>query len=101
MKKLIEFQEEKHREVLDVISQYRAENNTTFSEAVRKLILLSTNGTCPPDESVQPVDFYQLQADMTKRFEEIEDKVKVLIKASKKFKDFMKDIESPIDNSEE
>ena len=51
MKKLIEFQEEKHKEVLDVIAQYRADNNTTFSEAIRQLILMSQND-CPAPESV-------------------------------------------------
>lgn len=52
MKKLIEFQEVKHGEVLDVISKFRAENNVTFSEAVRRLVLLSQNGNCVEPEMI-------------------------------------------------
>lgn len=55
MKKLIEFQETKHNEVLDAISKFREDNGTTFSEAVRRLILLGSNGAeCPeiPETSI-------------------------------------------------
>jgi len=48
MKKLIEFQEDKHREVLEAVNEFRAENGTTFSEAVRRLILLGKNGCSAP-----------------------------------------------------
>lgn len=55
MKKLIEFQETKHNEVLEAISKFREDNGTTFSEAVRRLILLGSNGAeCPeiPETSI-------------------------------------------------
>ena len=49
MKKLIEFQEEKHREVIEAINEFRQENGTTFSESVRRLILLGNqNGAEAP-----------------------------------------------------
>lgn len=67
MKKLIEFQEAKHSGVLDVIAKYRADNNTTFSESVRQLIMLSNNG-CPTPESVTYVS-------EDPKIEELEDKL--------------------------
>jgi hypothetical protein len=67
MKKLIEFQETKHNEVLDAISKFREDNGTTFSESVRRLILLGQNGAeCPeipettiytaPDPKVEEIE---------------------------------------------
>jgi len=63
MKKLIEFQESKHSEVLDVISKFRAENNVTFSEAVRRLIMLSQNGCAP-----------EIYTDSDERMEKLEER---------------------------
>jgi len=76
MKKLIEFQEEKHSQVIDVISKFREENKCTFSEAIRRLVLLSQNGNCAPDED---------------RIETVEKKLDHVIKVSKIFKKYMED----------
>jgi hypothetical protein len=76
MKKLIEFQEEKHSQVIEVISKFRDENKCTFSEAIRKLILLSQNGNCAPDED---------------RIETVEKKLEHVIKVSKIFKKYMEE----------
>jgi len=76
MKKLIEFQEEKHKAVLDVIAQFRADNNTTFSEAIRQLILMSQNGTdCPAPESVT----YVSQDPKVEELEEKYDKLRKIV----------------------
>ncbi len=80
MKKLIEFQEDKHGDVLEVIAQFRSEHNTTFSESVRRLILLSSNGHCAPDEA---------NPNMQERLETIERKLEIVIGTSKKFKKYM------------
>lgn len=77
MKKLIEFQEEKHSHVIEVISSFRTENNCTFSEAIRRLVLLSQNGNCAPDD----------------RIDTIEKKVDHVIKVSKIFKKYMEEHE--------
>ena len=93
MKKLIEFQEDKHADVINIIAQFRADNNTTFSEAVRRLVLCSRNGNCPTEpeceETVQPEDFYTLQSQMNDRIETLEKKTEVLVNASKVFKTHM------------
>lgn len=83
MKKLIEFQEDKHGEVINIIAQFRADNNTTFSEAVRRLILCSQNGHCPTNEEECP------DKTQEERILALEHKVEVLINASKAFKNFM------------
>jgi len=85
MKKLIEFQDDKHREVINIIAKFRADNNTTFSEAVRRLILCSQNGNCPTaTEECQPT------ADpLEERVEVLEKKAEILINASKAFKNYM------------
>jgi hypothetical protein len=70
MKKLIEFQEEKHKEVLDVIAQYRAENNTTFSEAIRQLILMSQTD-CPTPESVTYVSQDPKVEELEEKYEKL------------------------------
>lgn len=75
MKKLIEFQEEKHSHVIEVISKFRDDNNCTFSEAIRRLVLLSQNGNCAPDD----------------RIDTIEQKVDHVIKVSKIFKKYMEE----------
>jgi hypothetical protein len=81
MKKLIEFQEEKHKEVLDVIAQYRADNNTTFSEAIRQLILMSQNGIdCPTLESVTYVSQDPMVEDLERKFDQLHDIVITHIK---------------------
>jgi len=72
MKKLIEFQETKHNDVLEVIAKYRAEHNTTFSESVRQLIMLSQNG-CSIPESVTYIS-------QDPKIEEIEEKLDKLKK---------------------
>ena len=68
MKKLIEFQEDKHREVLEAVNEFRAENGTTFSEAVRRLILLGSNGCDPAPETT-------IYATPDPKVEELEEKV--------------------------
>lgn len=80
MKKLIEFQDEKHKDVIEIIAQYRAENNTTFSEAVRRIILSTSNGNCPCPEPEPD------------RIDTIERKLEIVIAASKSFKKFMEEI---------
>lgn len=82
MKKLIEFQEDKHGEVLNVIAQFRADSNTTFSEAVRRLILSTQNGACAPAEP-----------NMAERMETVEKTVDVLKRVVKKYVDENKDEE--------
>jgi hypothetical protein len=83
MKKLIEFQEDKHGSIIEVVENYRTENNLTFSEAVRRLILLSQNGhSCPEPEPI-------IYTTEDKRIDELEQKVDFLIKISKTFKKFM------------
>ena len=82
MKKLIEFQEDKHGNIIEVIENYRTENNLTFSEAVRRLIMLSQNGNCPEPTSV-------IYTTEDKRIDELEQKVDLLIKVSKTFKKYM------------
>jgi transcription initiation factor IIE alpha subunit len=77
MKKLIEFQEVKHSEVLDVINKFREDNGTTFSESIRRLILLSQNGCAPIPESI-------IYTTEDKRIDEIEGKVDRLVKMFKK-----------------
>ena len=74
MKKLIEFQEDKHSEVLAVIAQFRADNNTTFSEAVRRLVLSTQNGACAPAEP-----------NINERMETVEKAVDVLKRVVKKY----------------
>ena len=73
MKKLIEFQEEKHKEVLDVIAQFRADNNTTFSEAIRRLILMSQN-ECPAPVLPESVTYVSQDP----KVEELEEKIEKL-----------------------
>lgn len=65
MKKLIEFQEEKHKEVIAAIVKFRADNNITFSEAVRRLILQNQNG-CPAEP--EPDKIEELEAKVEKVF---------------------------------
>jgi len=99
MKKLIEFQEDKHSEVINIIAQFRAEQNTTFSEAVRRLILCSQNGNCPtPDEertaAADPLDQRVEALEHNSRLREervemLEKKTDILVNASKAFKNFM------------
>jgi hypothetical protein len=69
MKKLIEFQEDKHREVLEAVNEFRAENGTTFSEAVRRLILLGRNG-CDP----APIPETTIYTTPDPKVEELEEK---------------------------
>lgn len=83
MKKLIEFQEVKHSEVIDIINKFRADTGVTFSEAVRRLILVSQNG-CDPGT---PESVIYTTGD--KRVDELEEKVETLIKVSKLFKKHM------------
>jgi len=66
MKKLIEFQENKHKEVIDAIVKFRADNNITFSEAVRRLILQSQNGVCPAEP--EPDKLEEIEAKLEKVF---------------------------------
>jgi len=63
MKKLIEFQEEKHKEVIDAIVKFRADNNITFSEAVRRLILQSQNGVCPAEPEPDKIEELEAKVD--------------------------------------
>jgi len=63
MKKLIEFQEEKHKEVIDAIVKFRADNNITFSEAVRRLILQNQNGTCPAEPEPDKIEELEAKVD--------------------------------------
>jgi len=66
MKKLIEFQENKHKEVIDAIVKFRADNNITFSEAVRRLILQSQNGVCLSEP--EPDKLEEIEAKLEKVF---------------------------------
>lgn len=84
MKKLIEFQEDKHADVINIIAQFRADNNTTFSEAVRRLVLCSRNGNCPTEPECPEPD--EVRVD---RVAALERKVEVLVNASKVFKTHM------------
>ena len=83
MKKLIEFQEVKHEEIINIIAKFRVDNNTTFSEAVRRLILCSQNGNCPTNEE-ECLDKTQEDRIIT-----LEHKLDVVISASKAFKKYM------------
>ena len=63
MKKLIEFQEEKHKEVIAAIAKFRADNNITFSEAVRRLIIQSQNGVCPAEPEPDKIEELEAKVD--------------------------------------
>lgn len=76
MKKLIEFQEDKHREVLEAVNEFRAENGTTFSEAVRRLILLGSNG-CDP--AIPETTIYTTPDPKVEEIEEKVDKLKDIV----------------------
>ena len=110
MKKLIEFQEVKHGEVIDIINQFRADTGVTFSEAVRRLILLSQNGADPgnpecityttEDKRIDDLEekLIEKTAELSgiilkldERSNTIEEKVETLVKVSKLFKKYMEE----------
>lgn len=77
MKKLIEFQEDKHREVIEAVNEFRADNGTTFSEAVRRLILLGRNG-CDP-APIPETTIYTTPDPKVEDLEEKVDKLKAIV----------------------
>ena len=60
-----------------MINKFREDNGTTFSESIRRLILLSQNGCAPIPESIT----YSTE---DKRVDDIEEKVDKLVKMFKK-----------------
>jgi hypothetical protein len=78
MRKLLELKEDKHADIIQIITKYKDDNQCTFVEAIRRLILLggSCNGNMPEEEVCD---------ESTKgRIDDIEKKLNVLIKVAQK-----------------